>query len=162
MNVFPNWLPEMVLVNPWTQMTFNLLYAIFERDFKQTRLTYDGFEIWFFPEMEDGREVIFWHLTHKDDKTAGARIPDLRRAERLPWARCLIDNATKPEILAWDYREAKGTTQTYLWLKDYNYVLLMKKYPNGQRRLLTSFYVDYSHYARKLQKKYDGRLNKEG
>jgi hypothetical protein len=82
----------------------------------------------------------------------------MRRCERLPWVRALIDNARKPEVLAWDHQEADYVTKTYVWLKDHDFLVLMKKYPDGSRRLLTSFHVKYSNYRRKLKKKYAKRL----
>lgn len=47
---------------------------------------------------------------------------------------------------------------TYVWLKDLDYLIVMKKYPNGQRRLITAYYVDYENTRRKLRKKYEGRV----
>jgi hypothetical protein len=154
----PSWLPPMVCVNPWTVETFETLYEVFKRDFKATQPAYAGQPVWTFSDMDSGREVVFWHLTHRQDKVTGGRLPDLRRSERLPWVRKMIDNAKKPEILAWDYKEGKGTVNTYIWLKDYDFLVLMKKYPDGRRRLLTSFYVDYPNYRRKLEKKYFKRI----
>jgi hypothetical protein len=119
---------------------------------------YEGYEVWFFPESEDGKELIFWHLTHRFDKNTGERLPDLRRSERLPWARKMIDNFQKPEIWAWDYGESKGKTNTYIWLKDHDFLVVMRKYKSGGRRLITSFYIDYQHYKRKLERKYHKRI----
>jgi len=154
----PKWLPPMQSVSPWTEKTFEILYKIFNRDFKITKPMYGGYEVWFFPEVEDGKELIFWHLTHRSDKKTGERLPDLRRSERLPWARKMIDNSQKPEIWAWDYREGEGKTNTYVWLKDHDFLVLMRKYKTGERRLLTSFYIDYQHYKRKLERKYYKRI----
>ncbi|MFQ5861494.1 MAG: hypothetical protein ACE5IC_00040 [Candidatus Brocadiales bacterium] len=159
MTKLPVWLPATVSVNPWTQDTFDTLYSIFARDFKNTQPIYEGYIVWFFPEMEDGKEVVFWHLTHRDDKNTGERLPDLRRSERLPWARKMLDNPDKPEILAWDYKEGDGSIKTYVWLKDYDYLVLMKKYPNESRRLITSYYIDFPHKRRKLERKYTRRMS---
>ena len=158
MTTFPHWLPPMVSVSPWTAKTFEMLYEIFRRDFKLTQPVYGEHPVWTFPKMDGGREVIFWHLTHREDNETGERLPDLRRSERLPWVRKMIENAQKPEILAWDYKEGKGTVNTYIWFKEYDFLVLMKKYHDGRRRLLTSFYVDYPNYRRKLQKKFSKRL----
>ena len=145
-------------VNPWNSNTFDSLYAVFERDFKSTQPVFKGEPVWFFPELEDGKEVIFWHLTHKKDGETRERLPDPRRAERLPWVRKIIDNADEPEILCWDFNEATGNVNTYLWLKDSDFVVIMKKYRNNSHRLLTSFYIEYPHYRRKLEKKYTQRI----
>jgi len=50
----------------------------------------------------------------------------------------------------------KSGVNTYLWLKDFDFLVLMKKYPDGRRRLLTSLYIDYSNYRRKLEKNMRG------
>lgn len=154
----PDWLPDLFRVNPWTEQTYDLLYKIFERDFKETQPCYRGHVIWFFPEKEDGKEVIFWHLTSRKDKNSGERFPDLRRSERLPWARPMLDNSDKPEILDWDYEEDDGDIHTYIWLKDYDYLMILKKYRDGGRRLVTSYWIEYDNFKRKLKKKYNNRI----
>jgi len=155
---FPEWLPQMVSVSPWTQNTFNMLYKIFEADFKNKPLKYKNYTVWFFPEMLEGRELIFWHLTHREDKNTKKYYPDLRRAERLPWARPLIEHPDDHDVLAWDFKEHDGKTVTYIWLKNHDYLVLMKKYKDGQRRLMTSYYIDYEHKRKNLEKKYKGRI----
>lgn len=159
MNGSPEWLPPIFSANPWTNETFDRLYAIFQRDFKESQPKYEGKAVWFFPEMEDGKEVIFWHMTSRDDKATGERLPDLRRSERLPWARPMIDNSKQPEVLAWDYEEADRTVKTYVWLKNHDFLVLLKKYKDGRRRLITSYYIDQPHYRRKLEGKHKRRMN---
>lgn len=155
---FPKWLPQMVPVNPWTQDTFDMLYKIFEADFKNKSLGYKNYKVWFFPEMLEGKELIFWHLTHREDKETKKYYPDLRRSERLPWVRPLIEHSDDDDVLAWDFKEHDGKTVTYIWLKEHDYLVLMKKYKDGQRRLITSYYVDYEHKRKTLEKKYKGRI----
>jgi len=154
----PDWLPELFSVNPWQHDTYENLYCLFEKDLKETQPIYDNQVIWFFPEMEDGKEKIFWHLTSREDKEAGERLPDLRRSERLPWVRPILDNPEKPEVTAWDHEEGNGTVKTYVWLENYNFVVIMKKYPDGRRRLITSFWVEYENTKNSLRKKFDRRI----
>ncbi|RQW87843.1 MAG: hypothetical protein EHM79_07020 [Geobacter sp.] len=85
-------------------------------------------------------------------------MPDLRRSERLPWARPMLDNADAMEVLDWDFKEGDGIVKTYVWLKDFDYLMVLKKYPDGRRRLITSFWVEYQNTRRKLEKKYDRRI----
>ena len=126
--------------------------------------------------MDDGREKIFWHLTTREVKptpiprrkrrfypkdqthTKAERYPDLRRCERLPWVRALIEKTGESEVLAWDYEEWNLTIKTYIWLKDYNFVVIMKKYPDNKRRLITSFYVDKSYKRNDFERKYANRI----
>ena len=75
MSDLPDWLHELILIEPWTVETFDILYTIFENDFKVSRPKIDGVDIWFFPEKEDGKETIFWHLTQRKDLKSGERLP---------------------------------------------------------------------------------------
>jgi hypothetical protein len=159
----PDWLPETAVVSPWTESTYEMLYAIFCRDIRDYNLRYISHPVWIFLEMEDGKENVFWHLTTRiyrqkkisrrkrkfypssQTDTEPQRLPDLRRCERLPWVKPLIEHASEPEILAWDYEEGNRTIKTYIWIKDYDFVVIMKKYPDGRRRLITSFHVDKTY-----------------
>ena len=167
----------MAKVDPWTSGnggTYDTLYATFEADFIASRPRYDGQSVWYFPDMEDGREKVFWHLTSREVKPAPVprrmrhivsaappqveRYPDLRRSERLPWVRPLIEHAADAAVLAWDYLEGNGNTHTYVWLRDWDFVVIMKVYPAGRRRLITSFHVDSEYKRGDLQRKYDKRI----
>lgn len=172
----PDWLPEIATVNPWTEDTYEMLYEIFCRDIRGHNLRYIGNDVWIFPEMEDGKEKIFWHLTTRDAKRKKIprrkrrfypegqtdieteRLPDLRRCERLPWVKSLIEHPSEPEVLAWDYEEGDRTVKTYIWIKDQDFVVIMKKYPNGKRRLITSFYVNRSFKRKDFEDKHANRI----
>ena len=47
--IHPQWLPELFPVNPWQHETYEGLYRLFERDFKESQPAYDGQTVWFFP-----------------------------------------------------------------------------------------------------------------
>lgn len=158
MTAHPTWLPPIFQMSPWNEAILEALYAIFRRDFIDNPASYRGNRVWFFPERDREKENIFWHLVERDDDDNDARLPDFRRSERLPWARPMLDNVGQPEVLDWDYEEGKGDIRTYVWLKDFDYLIVMKKYPNGQRRLVTAYYVDYENTRQKLQKKYERRM----
>lgn len=157
MSTFP-WLPEIIRVVPWTEETYDHLYDVFLRDIKYFPLKYQGQNVWFFKEMEDGREVLFWHLTSREDRDIGGRLPDMRRCERLVWVRPSIENAHLPPVLCWDYVEGDKTIKTYIWLKEEDFVIILKKYRDETRRLVTSFYVDYPSKRRNLEMKYRCRI----
>ena len=126
--------------------------------------------------MEDGKELIFWHLTTRKIKPVkiprrkqkfypegqeyieSERLLDMRRCERLPWIKPLIEHPDEPEILSWDYEEGDRTIKTYIWIKDDNFVVIMKKYPNRRRRLITSFYVDKAYTREDFARKYANRI----
>ena len=172
----PDWLPEKAAVNPWSDTTYEMLYEIFFGDIRDYNLRYIGNNVWIFREMEDGKEKIFWHLTTRKTiqkkiprrkrkfypkgqiYTETERLPDLRRCERLPWVKPLIEHPSESEVLAWDYEEGDRTIKTYIWIKDHDFVVIMKKYPDGKRRLVTSFYVDKPYKRKDFERKYANRI----
>ncbi len=171
-----NWLPELTTVSPWTDATYEILYEIFCRDIRDHNLRYTGHSVWIFPNIEDRKELIFWHLTTRNVKPKmiprrkrkfypesqtdikPERLPDLRRCERLVWVKPLIEHLSEPEVLAWDYEEGDRTIKTYIWIKDYDFVVILKKYPNENRRLITSFYVDRPSKREDFKRKYAKRI----
>jgi len=172
----PDWLPDMLIVDPWTENTYEMLYRIFCRDIRDHNLRYIQYKVWIFNDIEDGKEKIFWHLTTRFIKPKKIprrkrkfypsnqiyieedRFPDLRRCERLPWVRALIENSNQPEVKAWDYEEGDLTIKTYVWLKEFDFIVIMKKYPDNQRRLITSFYVDKPYKRKDFERKFANRI----
>lgn len=172
----PDWLPDMAVVDPWTTGTYDILYHIFCRDIRDGRLQYIGHPVSIFKDVEDGKEKIFWHLTTRETKkeqiprrkrkyypeirteVETERLPDLRRCERLPWVKPLVEHPSAPGVLAWDYEEGDGTIKTYVWINNDDFVVIMKKFPNESRRLITSFYVDKPYKREDFQKKYANRI----
>ncbi|CAE6517440.1 conserved hypothetical protein [Nitrosomonas nitrosa] len=45
-----------------------------------------------------------------------------------------------------------------MWLENYDFVVVLKKYEDGGRRLITSFWVEYEDTKSKLRKKYTRRI----
>lgn len=159
MSGHPYWLPPLWPMSPWSEEVMEALYELFRRDFIDNPALYQGYRVWFFPERDRGKELIFWHLVEREDPPrSGNRLPDFRRCERLPWARAMLDNVGAPEVKAWDYEEGDGDVRTYLWLEALDYVIVMKRYPDGQRRLITAYWVDYESKRRTLRKKWQRRL----
>ena len=166
-----DWLPAKFNVDPWKEDTYDKLYFIFCRDIRDSNLKYRDFSVWIFPDREDGNETIFWHLTSREQKNEDiprrkrkyyreaqseekVRIPDFRRCERLPWVKPMVEHPDVAEMLCWDYMEGDGTIKTYVWLREVDFVVIMKKYPDESRRLITSFYVDSEYKRKDLERKY--------
>ena len=66
----------MVSVSPWTEGTFDVLYKIFEADFKNKPLKYKGFNVWFFPEMREDKEMDFLAFDSREDEETKIYYPD--------------------------------------------------------------------------------------
>jgi hypothetical protein len=158
----PAWLPAIISVSPWGANTYDALYEVFERDLKSAYLTYLGYNVWFYPDTEEeGKETIFWHLTTREDRdNPPDRLPDLRRCERLHWIRLLIERCPDRDghILDWDHEEGDGSIKTYIWLQHHDFLIILKKLPDGRRRLITSYHLDNAHQRNKTRKKYERRL----
>lgn len=176
-----DWLPEVFPINPWTCNTYEELYRVFCDDIRDASLRYRGNRVWFFPDKEEGKELIFWHLTTRKQQTSpvprrklkfkrngtlrdqsAQRLPDLRRCERLPWINPLIRHTGNMDVLAWNYKEGSGDIKTYLWIKQEAFVVVMKRYRDMSRRLITSFYVDKDYTRKDFERKYANHIKEKG
>lgn len=155
----PCWLPPLFNINPWSHDTYELLYQIFHTDFIANKTQYSGTLVIVSKQKDEEKELTFWHITTREDETCG-RLPDYRRCERLPWLKPMLESYNHPDILAWENTEGDGSLKVYVWLKEYDYIAIMKKTKNGQLILITAYWVEYENVKRKLMKKYNTR-NKE-
>ena len=155
--VFPAWLPPLIVVNPWTASTFAELSAIYWEHIQTATLSLDGQRVWYYRDVdESGEEVMFWHLTHREDEFTKVRMPDLPRCAKLGWVAAILANANQPEVTRWDYLESRGVINTYLWLKEHDCLVVLRKYPDGAHRLVTAHHVDVGT-RRTLSKKSEKR-----
>ena len=159
----PAWLPHIVKVDGRWEHVLPMLYSIFTGDFIKVQRTFEGREVHWDERKLDGKyEEGFWHLITKTDHSSGERLPDFRRAERLPWCGPTISNSTDNAVKVWDYREGNGKILTYLWLELWDYVVILEK--KKQRKgeiafLVTAYYVSGASTRRNLQRKYGNRVN---
>lgn len=157
------WLPSMVSVNgDWTEVC-RMLYGIYEADFIRTNRQFIGMPIWRDRRILPGEryEECFWHLISREDYSLGSRLPDLRRAERLPWCGPTISNAQAPEVKVWDYLESSGKKRTYVWLEAWDYVIIIEKRRHriGEIAfLVTAYHVDGASVRLRLGKKFTKRV----
>jgi len=158
----PNWLPPVISVNGEWNEVLARLYEIFKRDFKETQRTLDGKLVWWDKRIlaSDQYEEGLWHLISRIERKTGERFFDPRRAERLPWCGPIISNANDGCVKVWDFKEATGRLRTYVWLDDWDYVIILEK--REQRKgqilfLITAFYVDGDSKRRNLRSKFNKR-----
>lgn len=154
----PHWLPDMLDLTNWDNNTFNLLYNIFSNDFINKTVRHKNNIILIDRNIIDGKEATFWHITTREDKKNNDRFPDHRRCERLPWLKHILEN-NHSDILSWEYKEADGIIKTYVWLKDHDYVAILKNTKHGLI-LITAYWVEYGNTKRKLMQKYNSRYKK--
>ncbi len=157
-----DWLPEIVSTDGDPREVYKYLYDVFLNDFVNSRPNLRDAPIFWDRTIKEGRAYPegFYHLVEikrtpnspKDD-----RIFDPRRAERIKWFRAIIDNVDSDEVLCFDYQEKEGKVNTYLWLKDYDYLAVFqrKSFRIGPVYfLVTAFYVDGESKRRNLLRKY--------
>ena len=160
----PDWLPAIVSASGEWEQVLARLYSIFDRDFRQTGCRFENRPVWCDRRKLGGSsyEEGFWHLITKINHKRNERLLDPRRAERLPWCKPTIVNSNAPEVRVWSYKEAKGKTRTYLWLVNWDYVVVLEKRQlKGSRNiafLITAFYVGGESTRRSLRRKYENRV----
>lgn len=169
----PDWLPEIIPFDGDWDDYLRQLYAIFESDFKNTSLQHAGRRVWYDSRSgDDDRhsfEEGFWHLTTKDEiindharrTKRKERVPDFRRAERLTWCRAVIQHASDPAVLCWTYEEEFGQVREYLWLKEHDYVVILRPWQTRKFgavwMITTAYHLDYPNAKANLLSKYEAR-----
>lgn len=158
----PLWLPDMLVLDGEWGDTLAALYALFTRDFKETRLVLDGCRVIYDKTVRPGDlyEDGFWHLISRDSSCG--RLPDYRRAERLPWCAPSIRNyLDSSAVRYWTSMERNGRYRTYLWLEKLDYVVVLerktKRLPHIMF-LVTAFHVDGASSRNRLYRKYNGSV----
>ena len=164
MTATPNFLPPILdLQGTWEEI-LGRLYAVFSRDFKSSKVKHRGMRIIYNGRvMSDGhgKEEGFWHVVSKQEQRSVERLIDYRRAERLPWARPMMESPERVEIKVFDYDHGVKDTgvRRYIWLAEYDYVLILQK----KKKALfwvTAYYVGTERGRKDLTRRYEKRLQK--
>jgi hypothetical protein len=136
------------------------IYLCFYREFKASKPAFGGVPVWWNqkPDPEDprGYEAEFWNLIqgHNDDEPFHPG-----RASKLCWCAPVIQNSNDPVVTVFEYEE-KGQIRTYLWLRDFDYVVVLRRREfriGPVMWLITAHTVDGDSTRNKLQKKYENR-----
>jgi len=159
----PSWLPDMISISGIWEDILNKLYSIFKTDFIEGKPKLENLPVfWDKTKVESEKyENGFWHLIEREDQVSKGRNFDPRRAERLPWCAPSINNCKDDIIKMWEYKEAKNKINVYLWLEQFDYVIILqkKKFRFGEVAfLLTAFYVDGDSKRLDLRDKYLKRV----
>lgn len=92
---------------------FEAIYQIFKRDFVDSKPNFKGTRLGLkrLP-LVDGKECTFYHMTHEGENEE-ERTPDLRRMERIPWPKPMINDSEDGDLKVWrNTRRGKGGTKT--------------------------------------------------
>ena len=155
-------LPEMILLEHFSgdfKRFIDAVYMVFQHDFVNHKTRFRGEELrlkWH-PVYQD-KSYTFYHMTHKGEDEQN-REPDLRRCERIPWARPVIEYCDQWNLKIWPQKR-KGSNRLCIWLEfedepDYFIVLDVRE---NYKLLWTAFVAEYDHEKRKKQKEYEGWL----
>lgn len=161
----PPWLPQELhyadYKGDWEKFLKDV-YSIFERDFKKSKSIYEGLRIVFDSRIENGKEMAFWHLIQKEDYKAEDRVPDLRRCERIPWLKPIIEHTHESFVSLWENSRKKPKrqrqTRILLWLEELDYLVILGKRPK-EIVLITAYCTDIESQRKKLIKERDEYLN---
>lgn len=148
---------------------FDVLYRCFYDDFVAQK-TYLNSQIYIDPkshQKDEEKELVFWHLTTKETKidkkigkrwvTIMERVFDFRRAERLTWIKKIIENHSMADIKIFYHKETneKQDIRLYLWLEDYDFVVILQKIGKNSSYLVTSFYIDRYGKRNEYKRRYE-------
>jgi hypothetical protein len=132
---------------------YSAVYAIFFKDFVKSRPTFQGTKLRLKSHpFIDGKEYTFYHFTHDGD-IEKERLPNLRRMERIPWPRPIIDNSISSELKVW--RNTRGRNNRILIYYDkFDYLIVLED--RGDYILpWTAYLVDYKNQKEKLLTEYN-------
>ena len=103
-----------------------------------------------------GKEATFWHLI-SEGELESARLPDLRRCERIRWPRPVIEHASESVVKVWE-NERGSEKRVCLWLESAEYLVVLTR-RKGYVLIWTAFPVTEAHRKRKLQREYEASKN---
>lgn len=140
-NTPSDWLPDLIKVEAgsWVE-DLNQLYAVFRNDFVTGGPRYEGLPVWHDRRLLDGKyEEGFWHLVTQD-------------------------YSKPPDVLVFDYEEGNGKTRRYLWVHEFDYLVILEKRSKGgvdrAYSLVTAFsFENDASYRKTTQRKYDHRVS---
>ena len=160
----PPWLPPIVPVGGDWDKVVEKLYEIFNEDFVRKGCAFEGRPVWWDRRIEKGGkyEEGFWKIITRFDYNTNERLFDPRRAERLTWCAPIINNSKDSVVKTWDYRETNRRIRTYLWLEDWDYVVIIEKRMVGNKEvvfLVSAFHIDGESKRRNLRMKFSRRVN---
>lgn len=138
------------------------LYEIFKDDFINHHPDFEGKRVAIRKHpIEYGKEEAFFHITCQDYQKNNARVPDLRRCERIRWVKAFIENyncdSTKcvecEGVKVWT-EPYKNTSRVHILLEEEKYIVVIER-RETYNLLITAFYFDHEHALKKKLKHYE-------
>lgn len=138
---------------------FEAVYSIFKKDFVESKPIFEGKKLALKKNpLIDGKEYTFYHFTHSGN-IENDRKPDLRRMERIRWAKPVIEKCHNFKLKVWPQKR-KGKDRICIWLQlenDFDYIVILDVRKNYILPW-TAFVLEFEHEKRKKQKEYENYL----
>jgi len=161
----PEWLPPELKYSDYSGNWDKFLddvYEIFTHDFIQSYIQYEGSRLVYDSRIENGKEMAFWHIIQRDDGRAEDRVPELRRCERIPWPKPILEHPNEDCISMWENTRKRPNrrrqSRILLWLKELNYLVVLGRRPD-RIVFITAYCTDIESQRKKLIKERDAYLN---
>ena len=148
----PPWLPPLHLLDEcggdWG-LYLDRIYAVFQADFCRGPFAFDGKRVGLKRHpVEAGKEATFWHFISEGSVEAD-RLPNMRRCERIGWAKAVMMNASDPAVRRWVERRGHED-RIHLWCVPADYIVIVAD--RGSFVLpWTAFAIEYEHQRRKFE-----------
>jgi hypothetical protein len=132
------------------------VYSIFKMDFVDSKPIFRGKSLGLkIHPLIQGKEYTFYHFTNTGPDE-NDRKPDIRRCERIGWAKPSIEKCDEWSLKVWPQKR-NGKNRICIWLEcenepDYIVILEVK---NDYILPWTAFTLDYNNAKRKKQKEYE-------
>lgn len=162
MSTTPAWLPALILLSDhggdWQQY-IDAVYAVFHRDFIASQPRFRGGWVRCRRDpIVDGKEAGFWHCTSEGTDEV-SRTPDMRRCERVGWARATIENSVDSSIDLWVRDDGRRGRRVHIWFNEEYLVVLGVRKAGSRYQLVTAFCTEREHTIRKKRQERDACRN---
>lgn len=148
-------LPELVTLDEYEGdivVYLEVIYQIFKKDFIDSKFKFEGKRVALkkYPVVE-GKEYTFYHFTHDGD-IENDRKPNLRRLERIPFPRPMIEKSSHPYLKVW--QNVRGRSKRILiYHCDESYLVVLED--RGDFVLpWTAYQVEHKKQEEKLMGEY--------
>lgn len=155
-------LPEIIELSEYNgniHNYMNAIYEVFRRDFVLSKPNFKGKRLGLkkFP-LVAGKEYTFYHFTH-DGKNENDREPNLRRMERMPFPRPMIDCSNCESLRVW--RVKRGSKERILIFHEEESYLVVLEDRGSYILPWTAYLVEYPNKRRRLIKEYEAYISAE-
>lgn len=145
----PDWLPSLLSLNGVSlQADYDELFAVYKRDFIDSSCVVVEGDAVFCNTVTDksfGNGVYTHGFTHLITKGKKDRFIDYNRARKLPWVRAVLENYQEPEVTAFYVDAPSGEQILYLWLADFDFVVILKRFVSKKEKSASKMIVTAYH-----------------